>query len=103
MIMSVTEKSELLERIDAALESVRPHLKVDGGNVEVVGVTEDMKAEIKWLGNCESCNMSTTSGMITGTPSQFDTLSNGILENVQMSLSGCLVTSAVIPGTPLFS
>lgn len=57
--MSVTEKSELLERIDAALESVRPHLKVDGGNVEVVGVTEDMKAQIKWLGNCESCNMST--------------------------------------------
>jgi Fe-S cluster biogenesis protein NfuA len=57
--MSVTEKSELLERIDAALESVRPHLKVDGGNVEVVGVTEDMKAQIKWMGNCESCNMST--------------------------------------------
>ena len=57
--MSVTEKSELLERIDAALESVRPHLKVDGGNVEVVGVTEDMKAQIKWMDNCESCNMST--------------------------------------------
>ena len=57
--MSVTEKSELLERIDAALESVRPHLKVDGGNVEVVGVTEDMMAQIKWMGNCESCNMST--------------------------------------------
>ncbi|MFK8007474.1 MAG: NifU family protein [Saprospiraceae bacterium] len=57
--MSVTEKSELLERIDAALESVRPHLKVDGGNVEVVGVTEDMQVQIKWMGNCESCNMST--------------------------------------------
>ncbi len=57
--MSVTEKSELLERIDMALESVRPHLKVDGGNVEVVGVTEDMKAQIKWLGNCQNCNMST--------------------------------------------
>jgi len=57
--MSVTEKSELIERVDAALESVRPHLKVDGGNVEVVGVTEDMKVQIKWLGNCESCNMST--------------------------------------------
>lgn len=57
--MSVTEKSELLEKIDAALESVRPHLKVDGGNVEVVGVTEDMQVQIKWLGNCESCNMST--------------------------------------------
>lgn len=57
--MSVMEKSELMEKIDAALEAVRPHLKVDGGNVEVVGITEDMKAQIKWLGNCESCNMST--------------------------------------------
>lgn len=57
--MSVMEKSELIGKIDAALEAVRPHLKVDGGNVEVVGITEDMKAQIKWLGNCESCNMST--------------------------------------------
>lgn len=57
--MSVAEKSELLEKIDAALESVRPHLKVDGGNVEVVGVTEDMQVQIKWMGNCESCTMST--------------------------------------------
>ena len=56
--MSVTEMSELLERVDAALESVRPHLKVDGGNVDVVGVTEDMHVQIKWMGNCESCNMS---------------------------------------------
>ena len=56
--MSVTEMSELLERVDAALESVRPHLMVDGGNVEVVGVTEDMHVQIKWMGNCESCNMS---------------------------------------------
>ena len=56
--MSVTEMSELLERVDAALESVHPHLKVDGGNVEVVGVTEDMHVQIKWMGNCESCNMS---------------------------------------------
>ena len=38
--MSVTEMSELLERVDAALESVRPHLKGDGVNVEVVGVTD---------------------------------------------------------------
>ena len=57
--MSVTEKSQLMERIDAALESVRPHLRVDGGDVEVVDVTEDMEVHIKWKGNCEMCNMST--------------------------------------------
>lgn len=56
--MSVAEKSQLLEKINSALETVRPHLKVDGGDVEVVDVTEDMKVQIKWLGNCEMCSMS---------------------------------------------
>ena len=56
--MSVTEKTQLIERVNAALESVRPHLKVDGGDVEVVDITEDMKVQIKWMGNCESCSMS---------------------------------------------
>lgn len=59
MIMSVTEKTQLLERINVALDTVRPHLKVDGGDVEVVDVTEDMIVQIKWKGNCEMCNMST--------------------------------------------
>ncbi len=57
--MEIQDKTQLLERINDALETVRPHLKVDGGNVEVVDVTDDMQVQIKWLGNCESCNMST--------------------------------------------
>lgn len=56
--MSTSEKKELLQRIDLALNDVRPHLKVDGGNVEVVDVTEDNIVKIKWLGACENCNMS---------------------------------------------
>jgi len=57
--MPVAEKQALLTRIDTALDDVRPHLAVDGGNVEVVDVTEDMVVRIKWLGNCEGCAMST--------------------------------------------
>ena len=56
--MTVEAKSVLLDRIDKALDDVRPHLAVDGGNVELVDVTEDMKAQIKWLGNCQNCSMS---------------------------------------------
>jgi Fe-S cluster biogenesis protein NfuA len=56
--MNDTEKINFLTQIDAALEDVRPHLAVDGGNVEVVGITDDMKVQIKWLGNCEGCSMS---------------------------------------------
>ncbi|HOY16296.1 MAG TPA: NifU family protein [Haliscomenobacter sp.] len=51
-------KSELISRIDLALNEVRPHLAVDGGNVEVVDVTDEKVVKIKWLGNCQNCNMS---------------------------------------------
>ena len=56
--MSKAEHQALVERVDAALEEIRPHLQVDGGNVEVVEITEDMTVRIKWLGNCEFCSMS---------------------------------------------
>ena len=39
--MSVTEKEAMIAQVDAALESVRPHLAADGGNVEVVDITDD--------------------------------------------------------------
>ncbi len=55
--MSEEQKKSYLERIESALDDVRPHLKVDGGDVEVVDITDEMVESIKWLGNCESCNM----------------------------------------------
>ena len=57
-MMSDTDKIELIGRIDQALEDVRPHLAVDGGNVEIVDLTEDKIVKIKWLGTCEGCSMS---------------------------------------------
>jgi Fe-S cluster biogenesis protein NfuA len=57
--MTVAEKDALFERINKALDEVRPHLAVDDGNVEVVDITDDMKLIIRWLGNCEFCSMST--------------------------------------------
>jgi Fe-S cluster biogenesis protein NfuA len=56
--MDDNEKVLLIERIESALDDVRPHLAVDGGNVEFIEVTDDMKVIIKWVGNCEGCNMS---------------------------------------------
>ncbi len=56
--MEVTDKQQLLDRIESALSSVRPHLRVDGGDVEVVEVTDDMHVKIRWMGMCETCSMS---------------------------------------------
>lgn len=54
----MTKKQQLLDRIEDALSTVRPHLRVDGGDVELVDVTDDMHVKIRWLGMCESCSMS---------------------------------------------
>lgn len=56
--MSIKDKKEFLKQIDATLDSLRPHLAVDGGDIEVVDITDDMTVQIKWLGNCVNCSMS---------------------------------------------
>lgn len=56
--MSDIEKQALMVRVEEALQSIRPHLIVDGGNVELVEITDDMRARIRWIGMCESCSMS---------------------------------------------
>jgi Fe-S cluster biogenesis protein NfuA len=54
----MTERKSLFNRVEDALSTIRPHLQVDGGDVELVEITDDMHVKIKWVGMCESCNMS---------------------------------------------
>ena len=46
------------EEVRAALEDVRPHLQVDGGDVELVDVTDDGVVKVKLTGACAGCPMS---------------------------------------------
>lgn len=50
---------DLLIKVEAALNSVRPYLETDGGNVKVVEITEDKTVILELLGACGSCPMST--------------------------------------------
>ena len=47
-------KASLFERVEAALETVRPMLASHGGNAEVVSV-EGNRADIRFLGACDGC------------------------------------------------
>ncbi len=47
-------KPSLYERVEAALETVRPSLASHGGDAEVVSV-EGNRAEIRFLGACDGC------------------------------------------------
>lgn len=45
--------------VEKVLESVRPGLQADGGDVELVEVTEDGIVKVRLKGACGSCPMST--------------------------------------------
>lgn len=58
MIMDAEKKNAILEKINSGIEMVRPYLKADGGDVEVVDVTDDLSVKVRLKGACEGCPFS---------------------------------------------
>ncbi|CAM3727496.1 NifU family protein [Aquirufa aurantiipilula] len=52
------ENHPLYSKVQAALDSIRPYLIADGGNVEIIEITDDNRLKLNLLGACKSCNMS---------------------------------------------
>ncbi|RJP72429.1 MAG: NifU family protein [Ignavibacteriales bacterium] len=46
------------EKVLKALESIRPYLQADGGDVELIKVTPEGIVEVKLTGACGNCPMS---------------------------------------------
>lgn len=51
-------KKDIIRRIEISLDTLRPFLEQDGGNIEVLDLTNDFIVKIKLIGNCETCPMS---------------------------------------------
>ncbi|MDD2557870.1 MAG: NifU family protein [Desulfuromonadaceae bacterium] len=49
----------LIQRVEAALDEVRPIMLADGGNIELIEVTDSGVARVKLTGACSSCPMAT--------------------------------------------
>ena len=49
----------MIEQVKEVLETVRPALQADGGDVELIEVTEDGIVKVKLVGACGHCPMST--------------------------------------------
>ena len=49
----------LKEKVQSALEKIRPSLQADGGDVELVDVTDKGVVKVKLQGACAGCPMST--------------------------------------------
>lgn len=74
--------SDLKERVEQALESIRPALMADGGNVELVEIEEGV-ARVRLQGACGSC------------PSALMTLKQGIEVRVKEEVPEIVSVEAV--------
>lgn len=54
----VDQTTAIIENIEAALDTMRPYLKADGGDIEIVDLTDDWTLKVKLLGTCQTCPMS---------------------------------------------
>jgi Fe-S cluster biogenesis protein NfuA len=55
--MNVEERNQIEGLIEGALDSVRPYLEADGGNVKLLEVTDDLIVRLELIGSCQTCPM----------------------------------------------
>ena len=56
--MGIITDKNILDRIEGALNNIRPYLEADGGDITLVEITDDMIVKVKLIGACGSCNVS---------------------------------------------
>ena len=56
--MGIITDKNIIEKIEEALTTIRPYLESDGGDINLVEVTDDMVVKVKLIGACSSCNVS---------------------------------------------
>lgn len=72
------------ERIEEVLESIRPAIRADGGDVELLEFDEDSGVvEVRLMGACESC------------PISMMTLKEGIEKRLRSSVPGVVEVMAL--------
>jgi len=68
------ENNRILDKVNLALEKIRPYLQADGGDVSLISISEDMVVKVKFSGACEGC------------PYSFMTLKAGVEEAIRKEL-----------------
>jgi Fe-S cluster biogenesis protein NfuA len=52
------QREIILKNINAAIDEVRPYLKTDGGDVELVDLSADNTVRVRLTGACDGCPFS---------------------------------------------
>ncbi|MFM9957360.1 MAG: NifU family protein [Phycisphaerales bacterium] len=69
---AASDDADLRGRVEKVLEAIRPAVKSDGGDLELVEITADRRVLIRMLGACIGC------------PSSMITLKMGVERNVKL-------------------
>ncbi len=52
-------QEEMTRKIETSLDSIRPYLQADGGDVKINEITTEGVVKLEFVGNCGNCSMST--------------------------------------------
>ena len=56
--MGIITDPSIFDKIEEALDQVRPYLESDGGDLRLIEVTDDYVVKVKLLGACSDCQVS---------------------------------------------
>lgn len=56
--MTDAEKNEMMTKVISAIETIRPYLIADGGDVTLVDITDDLVVKVRLTGACDGCPFS---------------------------------------------
>jgi len=56
--MHNAQREVILNNINSAINEVRPYLKADGGDVELVDLLPDNTVKVRLMGACDGCQFS---------------------------------------------
>ncbi|MGB0390996.1 MAG: NifU family protein [Salibacteraceae bacterium] len=79
----MAKHNDIQQRINEALSQIRPYLLEDGGDVELIDLSDDLVAKIELKGNCTSCSMNSM------------TFKNGIIDSIMKSVPEVTKVEAV--------
>ena len=65
------KNTQTINKIEKALDEIRPYLQEDGGDIKFVDLTDDMVVKVSFTGACKTC------------PVSFSTLKNGVETSIK--------------------
>ena len=56
--MAFIENPELYQKIEEAIQGLRPFFEADDGDIQLVGIDENYIVKVELLGACKTCGIS---------------------------------------------